>query len=364
MLNQLLFGNTLQAWLIFLGTVVGATIFGWLVARVLRWIANRSKNRVISAIIQQFALPLTIGFILLGLQLGISMLEINPSTSSFFNRALLFIFALLVSWGILRIYEVVHQLVLIPFAQKTDSDADDHLFHVVHLIMRVLISVLGIIVGLSNAGFDVGAVLAGLGLGGLAFALAAQDTVANLFGGVTVLLEKPFKIGDQIEINGIQGFVQEIGLRTTLIESRFGRMIRIPNKFFTEHAIETITHTRTRVRVMNKLILRYDTPSEKIQQTLRLIKAIVEGHEHSIFLSLGFTGFGEYGFCLELEYDIVYWSPEQQDTVGNARQKMDWVKTTLNLAILQALEANGVKLALPVAEEIGIRLEQKGGIVF
>ena len=91
---------------------------------------------------------------------------------------------------------------------------------------------MAIILGLNNAGYDVGAIVAGLGIGGLALALAAQDSVKNLFGGFTIFVDKPFKVKDRIKISGFDGAVEEIGIRSTRIRTLDGRMVTIPNSKF------------------------------------------------------------------------------------------------------------------------------------
>ena len=92
-----------------------------------------------------------------------------------------------------------------------------------------LIWIIGIIVALNNAGYDVMALIAGLGIGGLALAMAAKDTVANVFGGFTIFTDRPFSMGDRIVISGFDGTVKEIGIRSTRLQTLAGREVSIPN---------------------------------------------------------------------------------------------------------------------------------------
>ena len=87
---------------------------------------------------------------------------------------------------------------------------------------------------MTNAGYDVGALLAGVGIGGLALAMAAKDFVANIFGGITIFVDKPFTVGDRVKVNGIDGVVKEIGIRSTRIQTLENRLVTIPNHQFTD----------------------------------------------------------------------------------------------------------------------------------
>ena len=99
---------------------------------------------------------------------------------------------------------------------------------------------LGLIVALNNAGYDIGALIAGLGVGGLALAIAAKDTVANIFGSVTIFADRPFVIGDRVRIKGHDGVVRDIGIRSTRLETRDGPMVTIPNATFADSAVEDV----------------------------------------------------------------------------------------------------------------------------
>ena len=94
---------------------------------------------------------------------------------------------------------------------------------------------------LDNAGYNIGAILAGLGIGGIALAMAATDTVANMFGGIMIFVDKPFKIKDRIKVSGFDGTVTEIGLRSTRIKPLAGTEVTIHKNAFTDNSVETVT---------------------------------------------------------------------------------------------------------------------------
>ena len=135
---------------------------------------------------------------------------------------------------------------------------DDQLLPVVRKGLRATIWILGILVALNNAGYNVGALLAGLGIGGLALAMAAKDTVANIFGGVTIFTDKPFKINERIKLGGFDGTITEIGIRSTRLKTLEGRVVTIPNAKFTGGMVENVSMEPSRKVVLN-LGLVYDT---------------------------------------------------------------------------------------------------------
>ena len=141
-----------------------------------------------------------------------------------------------------RLLDSVVSNVILHLDERTDgSMAVAQFGPILQKTLRALVWILGIISGLTNAGYDVGALLAGVGIGGLAMAMAAKDFVANIFGGVTVFIDKPFTVGDRIKVNGIDGTVQEIGIRSTRLSTLENRMVTIPNHQFTDQMVENVT---------------------------------------------------------------------------------------------------------------------------
>src|SRR5690606_4696085 len=122
-----------------------------------------------------------------------------------------------------------------------NNDLDNQVLPIVQKGVRTVIWSIGIIVALNNAGYDVGALIAGLGIGGLALAMAAKETVSNMFGGLMVFTIKTFKIGDRIRINGFDGFVSEISFQVTRMKTLEGRLVTIPNSLFIGNIVENVS---------------------------------------------------------------------------------------------------------------------------
>jgi MscS family membrane protein len=155
---------------------------------------------------------------------------------------------------------------LIPFAEKT---------------LKITSIAFGILLVLQNLGINVMSLLAGLGLGGLAFALAAKDTAANLFGSIMILLDRPFKVGDWINVNGADGTVEEVGFRSTRIRTFYNSVISIPNSEVATTKIDNYGLRNYR-RVRELIPLTYDTPAEKIEAFVEGIKKIIQAHPDTV----------------------------------------------------------------------------------
>ncbi len=145
-------------------------------------------------------------------------------------------------------------------------------------MLKVLMFILVVLVWLDNLGLSITTVLTGLGVGGIAFALAAQDTLKNLIGSVIILLDRPYIVGQRVIVEGHDGEVEEIGLRSTKLRLMTGHQAIIPNEVMAKSAIENIGR-RPHIRRKNNIALPYDTPLHKVKKAVEIIRAILENHE-------------------------------------------------------------------------------------
>ena len=188
---------------------------------------------------------------------------------------------------------------------------------------------------LGNAGYDVGALLAGVGIGGIAMAMAAKDFVANIFGGITVFIDRPFRVGDRVKVSGIDGTVIEIGIRSTRIKTLQGRTVTIPNNQFTNTVVENVTAEPSR-KMSIQLGLTYDATEKDIQLALDILKKIVDDHEQTEEdVTVWFSGFGDFSLNVNCTYYI-----NKQGHWANT-------PTDINLSILKEFNANNLEFAFP-----------------
>lgn len=162
-------------------------------------------------------------------------------------------------------------------AARTDTRYDDLLVPLLRKTLKVFIVVFGLVFVADSLKVDVTSLLAGLGLGGLAFALAAQDTVKNLFGSLTVLMDRPFQVGDWIVVGELEGMVEEVGFRSTRIRTFHNSLITMPNANLISTPVDNMG-ARTYRRWSTTLSVTYDTPPEKLESFCEGVRELIRLH--------------------------------------------------------------------------------------
>ncbi len=331
--------NTVSEWaialLILLGSFVLAKLIYWIFGNVIRRATKSTKTKVDDVIVDMLEKPVILGLTIFGLWYGIRQLVFPDTVVDWINSVYIALITLTVTWLLARLVDAIIREYLVPLTERTESDMDDQLLPVLRKGLRATIWILGIIVALNNAGYNVGALLAGIGIGGLALAMAAKDTVANIFGGITIFTDKPFKINDRVKLDGFDGTVTEIGIRSTRLKTLEGRIVTIPNAKFTDGMVENVTAEPSRKVVIN-LGLVYDTPAEKMEEALRILHEIAGGNqdleeEHHV----GFNDFG----ASALGIIFIYYIRKGADILG--------AQTAVNMEIKRRFEANGLEMAFP-----------------
>lgn len=191
-------------------------------------------------------------------------------------------------------------------ARKTENTLDDQLVPFANKTLKVLVVVLGVLISLQNFGLNVMSLLAGLGLGGLALALAAQDTAANLFGSITILFDGPFKVGDWVKISDVEGNVEEIGFRSTRIRTFYNSLVTIPNATVAKEKIDNMG-ARPRRRVRQILGLLYETPPEKINVFCDTVRYMLtqEPKVDPSAIAVNFNNFNAASLDVQLVFHLV-----------------------------------------------------------
>jgi MscS family membrane protein len=220
----------------------------------------------------------------------------------------------------------------------------------------VMFVVFGVLMIAQSMGADVKAFLAGLGIGGLAFALAAQDTIANLFGSVVVAIDQPFKIGEFVRIGGNAGVVEDIGLRSTKLRTLARSLIIVPNKTVASEAI--INESRfTQRRVEQVIGLTYDTPAEKMEAIVGELREIILAQPEVDPASV-MVYFRDYS-ASSLDIWVVYLTKDP-DFLAHLQ-----LRQRINLAMMRAVQARGLSFAFPsqtvyLEGEVARRLAEGG----
>ncbi len=338
-LSQSFYGNTVQNWLISFGILLGAIIVAkiiyWVIGKYVKRITEKTASKLDDLLIDKLEEPIVYAIGILGFYWGFQRLTFGAGVDGFFRHMFTFIFTLNITWLVVRTVDALVEEYIVPLVEKSESDLDDQLMPLIRKLFKAILWSMGIIIGLNNAGFDVAALIAGLGIGGLALALAAQDTVKNIFGGIMVYLDKPFKITDRIVISGHDGVVEEVGIRSTRIRTLEGRQITIPNAQFSESPIENISREPSRKIVLN-LGLTYETSPEGMEKAMQMLKEIAEAHpstEEDILVS--FNNWGDFALGILFIYYI------------KAGEDILQTQTDINITILKRFNAEGLEFAYP-----------------
>ncbi|WP_455668716.1 mechanosensitive ion channel family protein [Phocaeicola sp.] len=273
MLEQEIGGNTIENWcisiLFILGAIVVVKLLSLLGKKLIKPFVSKTTNRLDDVIYYSLDSPLKFAVILLGIWIAIHRLVYPDSFVTVVDHAYSILIVLDITWVFARMGSGLLQ---IYWGQKADGHTNK-MMPVIKRTILVVVWIIGIIMALSNVGVNISALLGTLGIGGIAFALAAQDTVKNIFGAFTIFTDKPFTIGDTINVNGFEGTVVDVGARSTKILGYDKRITTVPNYKITDASIVNISSEPMR-RVTVKLGLTYDTSPEKMKEALDILRTI------------------------------------------------------------------------------------------
>lgn len=314
-------------------------IFGWLLK-----LSNSTTHTLDEKILIAFEKPISAIFILLGVYLALLYLPLPMGMDLFLSRLFRSFLVIILAWGL---YDLCGQHSLLSEELKEKLNMDSMLIQFFSNIARFLILALAILVVAQEWGYDVNGFIAGLGLGGLAFALAAKDALANIFGGIVLIMEKPFIIGDWIATSSGEGVVEEISFRSTKIRSFSQALITIPNSILAGEAI--INHSRMgKRRISFSLGLSYGTPVNILHICVERIKQMLINHPgiHPETILVNFDTFNESSLNI-----FIYCFTNTTNWAEYLEIKQD-----INLLIMKILEEEGVSIAFPTRS---IYLENK-----
>ena len=260
-----------------------------LIYRVFSFIAERVFNRIISRMgLEQEASakymwmvsrPTSVFIIILLLMLFIPALQLPVTYSKYINIILRVMVPL---FGTIILYRSVTivSIFLTRIARRTDSSLDDQLVPLLRKTLKTFVITIGTLLILDNLNVPILPLLTGLSIGGLAFALAAQDTIKNFFGSIMIFVDKPFQVGDWITANDVDGTVEEVGFRSSRIRTFRNSVIYVPNGKLADNTIDN-HGLRNYRRFYTQIAITYDTPPELIEVFVNGLRQIVENHPHT-----------------------------------------------------------------------------------
>ncbi|MET0123058.1 MAG: mechanosensitive ion channel domain-containing protein [Candidatus Thiodiazotropha sp. 6PLUC9] len=269
-------------WLALFGTILLGVIADKLLSSFLRSGVRSWRNKTIhnefKEISEDILRPLGLMAMALIWWSGINLIGLTENIMLILLVAVKFLASISGVWAAYRLVDLVSAF-LHKRAQLTDNKLDDALVPLIPRTLKIFVTVIGFVFIADNLNVDISSLLAGLGLGGLAFALAAKDMVQNLFGSVTVLMDRTFSVGDWVIVDGAEGSVERIGFRSTRIRTFYNSVVTVPNSKFITATVDNMGERRYR-RLSCKLSLTYDTPPDRIEAFCEGVRELVRQHPY------------------------------------------------------------------------------------
>lgn len=332
-------GNTVRD-LLFVAIYVGVTVAAAKVVPLLfQWLAkavtSRTQTRFDDIIISSVEKPVFWTVLVWGVDQSIRSLVL-PSAILRVSRNVTTITTLMfAAWAVANLITALRITYLDPRVEESENRMDDQLVPIIEKSLKVVVWVFALLIAFDNIGFDIVSLLTGLGIGGLALAMAAKDTLANVFGSVTVFADRPFHVDDVVTIKGHTGTIIELGLRTCRMKTFDGTLVTIPNSVLVGGPIENLSKREARKESMT-VGLVYDTSADAVGAAIEGLKSVLAAHDKvRDDFSVRLNAFG--GSALEI--GVLYWVVPPSEFFD--------VRDEINRAIKRTFDENGWEMAFP-----------------
>ncbi|MBN2801569.1 MAG: mechanosensitive ion channel family protein [Deltaproteobacteria bacterium] len=341
--TQEFYGIVIWVYFAALGAVLAGFIGKKIIAVILdrlNILASKTKMEFDDIFINALTKPLQLGSVFGGIFIALIILPLPSEPldiNKFIHQMLSSTSLVLIIWFAIRFVDGMANW-WEKKAESTESKLDDQLVPIVRKSTKVFLYIIGFVLILQNLGYSVQSLLAGLGIGGLAVAMAAKDTVANLFGSIVIFLDKPFQVGDWIEFSGGEGTVEEIGLRTTRIRTFANSLITVPNAAFTTDPVNNWSKMQKR-RIKMSIGVTYGSSSKNIKKLLDDLRAVIAANDkiRNDFYLVNFDNFGPSSLDI-----FIYCF-----TVTTNWAEFLQVKEDFLFEIMNAVEKQGLSFAFP-----------------
>lgn len=246
--------------------------------------------------------------------------------------------ALLIYEGISAVSKIITFLVYRALKKNGSEEQAKNTVKTVNIFIKIILWSFGALLLLSNAGINVSSLLAGLGIGGIAVALALQNILGDVFSSFSILIDKPFQVGDFIKIGTDMGTVTKIGIKTTHLRTLDGQLLIVANRELTTTRVENFRRMNKR-RALFNLGVVYETKRESLEKIPGLIKEIVERYKEAEFDRCHFKSYGDFS----LNFEVSFFT-----SVDTYNEFLDVVEK-VNLDIFTAFKEQGIEFAYPTA---------------
>lgn len=297
---------------------------------------KRTETQLDDLLLELLNGPVKVISFVIFLRIGLDVFQWPEAVQKILTKGFTVIVAITITYATLKLVDLLMNYWHMRASADSDQAFREQVFPIIRKAFKAFVVVVAALVTLSNVGVDITAAIASLSIGGLAVGLAAQDTLANLFGAVAIFLDKPFHIGDRIRVESVDGMVETIGLRSTRIRGLDGHLVTIPNKLMGNAIITNITRRPTIKTEMN-IGLTYDTPAEKVKRATAVLEEIFRANPKTADLIISFNKFGDSALNI---FVVHIWSGTNGKEHFAAMQE-------LNLKIKERFDAEKIEFAFP-----------------
>ena len=332
-------GNTVQqyaiALAIFIGALIVLRVFKFFIVQRLKKLSKKTKTELDDLVIQGIDAFGWTFFSILALYIALKFIQLPQIIGIVFDYVILIA---VVYYSIRFVQSIIEfgTKKYVQKRQKEDKDADTSIIDLLSRIAKGALWGVALILILSNLGYDVSALLAGLGIGGVAIAFALQNVLGDIFASFSIYFDKPFKIGDFIIIGDDMGVVKKIGIKSTKLESLWGNDIIVSNRELTTIRIHNYRTMKKR-RVVFAFGLVYDTSKKKMDQALKIVREVFKGATLTTLDRVHFKKFGD----SSLDFEVVYYV-----ATGDYGKYMD-IQQKINLGLKERFEKAKIEFAYP-----------------
>lgn len=338
-LTTIYYSNTgrdyLMVLVIFIGVLIVLKIFKMIIIARLKKLAERTKNDIDDALIKVISNIKWPFYFLLSFYLAIYRLTL-PDLAF---KIVKILFLIILIYEIIRaIQQIIEYTARRAMAKR--GDEDDTAIKTLSVIVKIILWSLGLVLVLGNLGVNVTSLIAGLGIGGIAVALAIQNILGDIFASFSILIDKPFQVGDFIKAGDDMGTVEKIGIKTTRIKTLLGEELIISNKELTSSRVQNFKRMEKR-RVIFELGVIYETPKEKLEKIPEIVKEVIVDTKKTEFDRCHFSKYGDFSLIFENVYYVLS---------SDYNQYMD-IHQDINLKIFEVFKKHGIEFAYPTSVE-------------
>ncbi len=312
-------------------------VLTWALIRPLRKLVSRTDSKTDDLVVEAIVQPMRYIAIAIGVALTVNIFDFGPEIRQFADHL---VRSLIIGGVLLAVYKIID---IVAFTSRdllrfTGIEVQERLLPFLRTATKLLLLLLGGLIIIQEWGYDVSGLIASLGVVGLAFSLAAKDTIENLFGFTVIVSDNPFKVGDFIEHPDVKGTIEHVGMRSTRVRQPDQGLVTVPNGKMAQASV--LNWSRLYKRWYNYTIgVTYDATGGNIRALLERIRAVLEEREHtdknSIFVR--FVNFGD--SALEIEVRCYLWLAAFNDFAAEREQ--------IHLAIMDIVEELGMSMAFP-----------------